>query len=330
MALNKNLIYVSLIGLFFIGESVGCSLYERTASGQNVMEEMRILPSLNECGHVGAFDRILGGKETAMQEFPWTALLIYVDETDPDNYRMGCGGSLINRYYVFTAAHCGTSTLSLVRLGEWNISSEIDIAELNKNIKAIAAPPIKDIKICRQIIHPKYNESGVYDNDIALLELERKVDYTPYISPICLPINDEQRMNRYNDVSAYITGWGQRETNIYSEVKLKARVKIITNDKCESEYLSKSKINISEKLMCAIGNEMDTGKGDSGGSLIVMNTVNGKINAYLAGITSGGLQKRINEKDASENYNRIAAMGIYVHVGSYMKWIIENLGSFEK
>lgn len=61
---------------------------------------LNILNNLN-CGDSNS-NRILGGEETNLNEFPWMALLRY----DSPSNEFKCGGSLITNFYVLTAAHC--------------------------------------------------------------------------------------------------------------------------------------------------------------------------------------------------------------------------------
>ena len=65
-----------------------------------------------------------------------------------------------------------------VRIGEWDFSS--------------TSEPLSNIerKIAKKIVHPKYN-FFTYENDLALLKLDKRIDFQDNIIPICLPANDD-------------------------------------------------------------------------------------------------------------------------------------------
>ena len=64
---------------------------------------------LGECGSRIQFSNIAGGKRAKLGEFPYMALLGYEFLNNSDGKMVksyDCGGSLINKWYVLTAAHC--------------------------------------------------------------------------------------------------------------------------------------------------------------------------------------------------------------------------------
>ena len=65
-----------------------------------------------------------------------------------------------------------------VRIGEWDFSST---SEPHAHVER---------KIVEKIVHPKYN-FFTYEYDLALLKLERRVDFQDNIIPICLPGNND-------------------------------------------------------------------------------------------------------------------------------------------
>jgi len=80
-------------------------------------------PSLEEerCGlegdHAGF---IVGGEDTRIGQFPFVALLGKNSKRRRGSIFWHCGGTLINKWYVLTAAHCGPK-VEYVRLGEWKV-----------------------------------------------------------------------------------------------------------------------------------------------------------------------------------------------------------------
>ena len=62
----------------------------------------------SECGERLVPSNIVGGRETKYGDFPYMALLGYYKSYlgRKENTYYECGGSLINRWYVLTAAHC--------------------------------------------------------------------------------------------------------------------------------------------------------------------------------------------------------------------------------
>lgn len=68
------------------------------------MFKLKQLLNITECGKnvkpdVQLSPRIVGGRPTKPHNYPWVALILYY------NVAM-CGGSVINNYYILTAAHC--------------------------------------------------------------------------------------------------------------------------------------------------------------------------------------------------------------------------------
>ena len=105
-------------------------------------------------------------------------------------YRVPCGGSLIDDRTVLTAAHCvdymSASELLDDRLGvivglhDWNDQGELQ----------------EVISVEKKLEHDEYEmrADGTYVNDFALLKLKRPVKWRKEAQPLCLP---ETKSNSY-------------------------------------------------------------------------------------------------------------------------------------
>ena len=74
----------------------------RTSSKEKASGQWKPDAEKGECGNLEGFmhERIVNGKVANIGDYPYMALLKMVDG------RYSCGGSLINKWYVLTAAHC--------------------------------------------------------------------------------------------------------------------------------------------------------------------------------------------------------------------------------
>ncbi|KAK5649791.1 hypothetical protein RI129_000820 [Pyrocoelia pectoralis] len=275
----------------------------------------KLIPNRSVCGLENNGNRIYGGEQATLEEFPWMALLGYIrNHSNEISFR--CGGSVINNRYVLTAAHCirvkpalGIS-LHLVRLGEWNLTSDEDCYMFDE-----CTDPIIDLQIEKQIPHPLYS-ARTSENDIGLLRLKKNFKYSDYIQPICLPFNRGHR--RFTNKRLVVSGWGATEKGATSDVKLKLEVPIISQDECQRKLGQRGKI--TQNQICAGGEEgKDACQGDSGGPLMSSWELTNMTYTqwYLEGIVSWGSKCGV-----------IGMPGIYTRVSEYLIWILDNLEDF--
>ena len=126
--------------------------------------------------------KIIGGENADPHQFPFQVALTYYDY-------FFCGGSLITRNHVLTAAHCTDYMVQVGAAGSDDFQvliSEHDFSDMGDCQYSVG--------ISRIIQHPNYNASNL-DFDYSILELERPVSCSQYVSPVCLPaMNDDPVM----------------------------------------------------------------------------------------------------------------------------------------
>jgi len=109
--------------------------------------------------------RIVGGRPADPDEWPWLAALIRPSTKTSGQY---CGAALIGDEWVLTAAHCVapfTKDKIKVTLGEYSFDQEGETS-VQKKIG------VRDLKM-----HENYDDKS-FENDIALIRLDRKVEFT--------------------------------------------------------------------------------------------------------------------------------------------------------
>lgn len=249
--------------------------------------------------------RIVGGSDMTIDNAPSTVALLSnqrLAETGSYYQSQNCGGTVIDAYWVLTAAHClKTPTGATIR--PQDISVLMGTTDLN-------APINQPVGVTNIILHSGYN-AATHANDIALLRLE----YAALVPATPLDTNGVVD----NDV-ALIAGWGALNPAgngpQYFESHLKgALVYMIAGDECERVYSAYSG-QVDERNICAgLGNGgVDACQGDSGGPLYRVDQ-NNPSNLRLSGVVSWG-----------HGCGDANAPGIYAKVSAYTNWIAQQSG----
>ncbi|XP_042097234.1 plasma kallikrein isoform X2 [Ovis aries] len=235
--------------------------------------------------------RIVGGTDASWGEWPWQVSL----QVKLRAQSHLCGGSIIGRQWVLTAAHCFDG---LLLSNIWRIYG--GILNLSEITTETSFSQIKEI-----IVHPNYKTSEG-SHDIALIKLEAPLNFTDLQKAICLPSKDDTKPV-YTD--CWITGWGfTEEKGKIQNTLQKANIPLISNEECQKSYRD---YKITKQMICAGYKEggKDACKGDSGGPLVCQH----EETWHLVGITSWG-----------EGCARREQPGVYTKVAEYVDWILEK------
>uniref|UniRef100_A0A8C2AVJ3 Zgc:123295 n=1 Tax=Cyprinus carpio TaxID=7962 RepID=A0A8C2AVJ3_CYPCA len=191
------------------------------------------------CGQAPLNNKIVGGEAATAGAWPWQVSL----HITCDGGLCYCGGSLINKDWVLSAAHCfqghSSSRTIQIYLGRQSQS------ESNPN---------EVLRTASATIHPNYN-SLTHDNDIALLHLSSSVTFTDYIKP----------------VYSWVTGWGALQSGgPFPDILQEVMIPVVSSRDCYNAYGG----GITSNMICAgLLNEggKDSCQGDSGGPLVTRN-----------------------------------------------------------
>lgn len=225
--------------------------------------------------------RIVGPNGTyGLREYPWMVNLA-------KNGRPFCGGSLINKDLVLTAAHCIASDSFVVRRSTVNG----DANGVQRAVKAV-------------LVHEQYN-SEKNANDVALIRLDLPFDISAAELPRMLPNNLAGHWGQPNDC-ARVIGWGRTKSDEPpSKILLGTDVPLWPNSDCRKSY---SGINSGNICAGYKDGKSDSCQGDSGGPLFVRG---GPTSVYLVGVVSYG--RGCGDPNFPGVYARVSEFSIWVH-----------------
>ncbi|XP_045483731.1 trypsin I-P1-like isoform X1 [Harmonia axyridis] len=223
--------------------------------------------------------KIIGGLSVrSRSDFPYQVSLRYI------GHHL-CGGSIISRNLILTAAHCCFHEKKLLR------RHNLKVVAGDLNIRRISNKT-EHREVSEVFVHPGYNEELI-ENDIALWKVSSDFIWNEDIQPIDIAYKKFNAYTRCN-----ISGWGVTNTTINavsSNLKF-VEVPLISRSKCQKFYPEIVRLNV----ICAGSTGKDSCQGDSGGPLVCNKTV--------AGIVSYGEECGIYP-------------GVYTDVYAYRYWI---------
>ncbi|XP_052743676.1 chymotrypsin-like elastase family member 2A [Bicyclus anynana] len=256
---------------------------------------------------------IYQGYNTKHGDWPWHAA-IYRYNNKTLSYI--CGGTLISKHFVLTAAHCATiigepvpPSLFEVDLGKYQLN-RVDVTLVKKEVETI-------------YVHNMFRKTNVLSNDIALLKLKTEAVFNNYVQPACLweeSVYDRLPIDAYGTV----VGFGFDQSDSLSSTLLAANMPLIPIVQCT---LSKPEfygylLRDTNRFCAGFNNGTSACNGDSGGAFSYFipdivgytgSTVPGAY--YVKGIVSTTLA-RPGSTLCDPN-----AYAIFTDVAKYLSWI---------
>lgn len=229
---------------------------------------------------------IVGGVVAEKGEFPFQVSL---QSSSGSHF---CGGSLIKKNWILTAAHC---------VARWSASNKI-VVGLHDQKDKTGTETFTSKKV---VAHPQYN-SKTTDYDYAVIQLSGDSKFrTADLNKVEIEIPEVDQ----TPFNVWTAGWGTTSEGSYSLPRLlnKVEVPLVTNKACNASNAYNG--DITDRMICAglVQGGKDSCQGDSGGPLFVKQTSGDFL---LIGVVSWG-----------EGCARPNKFGVYSKVNAAVDWI---------
>ncbi|NWT06013.1 TMPS5 protease, partial [Mionectes macconnelli] len=244
----------------------------------------------SECGLPAGAVRVVGGADVPPGRWPWQ-----VSVCQGSQHR--CGGSVLAREWIVTAAHCVHSSRRL-QGSAWRVFAGI---VTHGSLGQEAGVPVQEI-----VHHPLYNHNSL-DYDIALMKLQVPLSFSASIRAVCLPPSHQDLLQ---GTQCWVSGWGYTtpdQAQVAGTLK-EALVPLIGTRRCNSSCMYPGEL--TARMLCAgyPHGRVDACQGDSGGPLVCWDGSTWR----LVGIVSWG------QGCAEPNHP-----GVYTNVAQLLPWIYQ-------
>uniref|UniRef100_A0A182KCI6 Peptidase S1 domain-containing protein n=1 Tax=Anopheles christyi TaxID=43041 RepID=A0A182KCI6_9DIPT len=257
---------------------------------------------LLECGErkVKTVYLVQHGTETKEGHWPWHTAIYHWEKT---KFEYVCGGSIVDRNTILTAAHCLFTSRGKIKLDQLSV-------QVGRNQLSEASARSQEHQAEQLIIHPGFNPNSVAD-DIALIRLATDITMTRYVQPVCL-WSLEPNLDLIVGRNGTVVGFGLTEHDRVSDYLRQAAIGVVDSWTCIESDREVYGATLTATMFCAGGTAgVSVCNGDSGGGMFF------EIgeNWYVRGIVSFmPLRENIGLCDGTK-------YTVFTDVAKYRGWI---------
>ena len=215
--------------------------------------------------------RVINGTCVRFGKIPW---MVYIDLDTSTRTDRFCGGTLLDRHRVLTAAHCFVPREGMEL---WKRTGYVRLLQPGSPLVDRVAVHIGRCKKSRafsQVISPKaihlhpqfrLSSGGIYMFDAAVVELNTPaVGVSEFVN---IPTGSARKLV-HPGTDGKVLGWGLTEKGRTSKCLRQTDVTIKNPSYCVSIRAYGPQIFRTDSMLCAVGLGTDACSGDSGGPLL--------------------------------------------------------------
>ncbi|WP_372345265.1 trypsin-like serine protease [Streptomyces sp. KL116D] len=212
---------------------------------------------------------VIGGRQVQASQSPWAVALSSRDRFGGTRAGQFCGGVVVSRTTVLTAAHCMSEDVLGAPSGHVR---DLKVIAGRSDLRASegAEIPVRDAWV-----NPDY-DSGTNSGDVAVLTLA-----TPLPGGYVIPMAEEGDPAYRPGTEAAVYGWGDTTgAGDYARTLHAAQVQVLPDGVCEQAYPGSSDGRYLPSSMLCAGEPnggRDACQGDSGGPLVAQGRLIGLV-----------------------------------------------------
>ncbi|XP_071443160.1 uncharacterized protein [Hetaerina americana] len=242
----------------------------------------------------------------AMKErWPWQAAIYEIRD---DNLYYICGGSLVGKRTILTAARCLSDGQNEDLYNPKSLAVYLGKHSLLRWDAEVQYREVKEIHI-----HPQFDSKNIND-DIAVVIISNPVELSPYVQPICL--GEETKLSGVRQ-EGVVVGWGfDRHGNVSDELTI-SRMPLLSLRTCSSRYPDLDR-RLSDKIYCAGYRSRTTVcSGESGDGMFFSSPDHRRPARKwsIRGVASFTLSRKSTTGCSASNYV------VFTDVAKYLNWI---------